>query len=296
MLPVILAGCLSKDMATSSPAGSPHTVRDFTSATMVESAGDIAEESYSDGIAAGPMGADFGDDMADAPMLRHSPPATHEMAMSMPDRESMEAMGGNFAMGVHADQRGTRQAGASPASVAPTSADPQHRPNREVALAKPAGDNAVAIPDETQPAAKDPEDHGRQIIYTAAMAIDVWDVDEAVDKAEALPATYGGYVQQRRAGVIVLKIPAAKLRAAMDDLHTWGIVHERQLQAQDVTAEYTDLQSRIRVLRETQGQLIALLKQAKSVEEALHVRQALDQVTMELELALGRMRQLSDSI
>jgi len=49
-------------------------------------------------------------------------------------------------------------------------------------------------------------------------------------------------------------------------------------------------------MRETQAQLLTLLDSAKTVEEALHVRRALDQVTLELEVALGRMRQLSDLI
>ena len=57
-----------------------------------------------------------------------------------------------------------------------------------------------------------------------------------------------------------------------------------------------DLQTRIRVLKETQAQLIALLKRSRNVEEALKVRQALDRVTMELEQATGRMRMLRNLI
>ena len=64
-----------------------------------------------------------------------------------------------------------------------------------------------------------------------------------------------------------------------------------------LTAEYVDLESRIKVLRETQTQLLDLLGKAKTVEEALHVRKALDQVTMELEgAALGSMDELVDRL
>src|SRR5690606_4265363 len=140
-----------------------------------------------------------------------------------------------------------------------------------------------------------PKDHGRQIIYTAAMIVAVYDVDGATELAESIPNKYGGFVQQRSRGLLVLKVPAADLRAVMDEFAGFGIVQARQLQAQDVTAEYTDLDSRIRVLKETQKQLLALLEKAKTVEETLRVRQALDQVTMELEVALGRMRQLSEA-
>jgi hypothetical protein len=95
---------------------------------------------------------------------------------------------------------------------------------------------------------------------------------------------------------LVLRLPAIHLKPVMAMLAKLGVVEARTLQAQDVTAEYVDLESRIKVLRDTQTQLLDLLGKAKTVEEALHVRRALDEVTMELEVALGRMRQLSDMI
>lgn len=169
---------------------------------------------------------------------------------------------------------------------------------REEAKAEP-----LEQPEDPGPSAKSPDkeedsadDHGRQIIYTAAMVVAVHDVNDATERAEKFPQTFGGYVHQRSNGLVILKIPAKNLRKAMDAIAAYGIVQARQLQAQDVTAEYTDLESRIRVLRDTQAQLLRLLEQAKTVEETLQVRQALDRVTMELETALGRMRQLGDAI
>src|SRR5690606_38241135 len=97
-------------------------------------------------------------------------------------------------------------------------------------------------------------------------------------------------------GYFVLRVPAANLRAVMNGVGGLGLVTSRSLQARDVTEEYVELNTRIRVLRETQDQLIDLLKKAKTVEEALHVRQALDRVTMELEQALGRLRLLESQI
>lgn len=142
----------------------------------------------------------------------------------------------------------------------------------------------------------EPEDHGRQIIYTASMQVSVYNLTEGMKAAEKIPETYGGYIFSRTQGQLVLKIPAAKLRAVMDELGKLGRVDTRNLQAQDVTAEFTDLGSRIKVLEETQKQLLELLKQAKSVKDALAVRDQLDRITMELEVAKGRMRQLSNLI
>jgi hypothetical protein len=156
-------------------------------------------------------------------------------------------------------------------------------------------------PDETskgEPAVgkDDTPDHGRQIIYVAGLQISVYNLEGAMAAVEALPERFGGWVHMRNMSQVVLRLPAAKLKPAMAELATLGVVEARTLQAQDVTAEYVDLDSRIKVLRQTQTQLLELLEKAKTVEEALHVRRALDQVTMELEVALGRMRQLSDLI
>jgi hypothetical protein len=142
----------------------------------------------------------------------------------------------------------------------------------------------------TQAAAK------RQVIYTANMQVSVYDVEHAMVRIEALPDRYGGWLHERLDNQIVLRIPAEHLQAAMDTIAELGVVDLRTLTAFDVTAEYTDLESRIRVLTQMQAQLELLLAKAKDVEQALEIRRALGQITMELELARSRMRELSKSI
>jgi hypothetical protein len=164
---------------------------------------------------------------------------------------------------------------------------------------KPPAD--VAPPPAETPPPEEPTTgavpkHGRQIIYTASLGIGVYDLQRAMVAAEALPARHGGWIHMRTEGQLIMRLPAATLRTAMDELAELGIVQSRTLQAEDVTTEYVDLESRIMVLKDTQAQLLALLEKAKTVEEALHVRKALDDVTLELEAALGRMRQLTNLI
>jgi hypothetical protein len=137
---------------------------------------------------------------------------------------------------------------------------------------------------------------GRLIIYTAGMRIAVFNLERALEKAEALPEKYGGYVFSMSGGDIVLKIPARKLRAAMAELAAFGTVEAKSLSSQDVSAEYTDIESRIRALEATHKQLLDLLAKARTVDEALNVRRALDEVAAELEVLKGRMRQLDSLI
>ncbi|MFY0538747.1 DUF4349 domain-containing protein [Nannocystis pusilla] len=161
---------------------------------------------------------------------------------------------------------------------------------------KPA-DTPTASAGQGEDKGKEPQKQfARQIIYTADMAISCFKLDDAMQRAEALTLEAGGYVQTMSQGYFVLRIPAAQLRRIMEELGKLGVVESRNLQAQDVTQEYVDLTTRIRVLRETQSQLITLLKQARNVEEALQVRRSLDAITMELEQALGRLRFLENQI
>ncbi len=149
-----------------------------------------------------------------------------------------------------------------------------------------------------EPSVDDPRKDigGRMIIYTAGMRIAVFNLEEAMTKAETLPERFGGYVHSMGAGELVLKIPARKLRPAMAELAGYGVVEQRSLSTQDVSAEYIDIESRIRALESTHKQLLELLSKARTVDEALHVRQALDQVGSELEVLKGRMRQLDSLI
>jgi hypothetical protein len=136
----------------------------------------------------------------------------------------------------------------------------------------------------------------RQIIYTATMQVSVYDVAHAVAIAEALPEQLGGWLHQRSDNQLTLRIPAEKLQQAMDTIAELGVVDYRLLEALDVTAQYTDLEARLRVLEEMQTQLQALLAKATTVEQALEIRRALDSITLELELARGQMRELAKSI
>ena len=122
------------------------------------------------------------------------------------------------------------------------------------------------------------------------------EIEPAVETIIALPERYGGWIHYRDAARVIMRVPAQHLKTVMATVSELGIVEAKTLRADDVTAEFTDLEARIKILEETEAHLLKLLAKAKTVEDSLHVRRALDQVSMELELARGRMRALSESI
>jgi hypothetical protein len=186
---------------------------------------------------------------------------------------------------------------SSPPAPAPArQTAPSSGPTQAPAKPEPAPKDKTVSGGEGDDGKEPQKQFARQIIYTAEMVISCFKLEESMKRAEALTLETGGYIQTMSQGYFVLRIPAARLRGVMDELAKLGVVESRSLQAQDVTQEYVDLTTRIRVLKETQTQLIALLKQARNVEEALQVRRSLDAITMELEQAMGRLRMLENLI
>ncbi len=178
---------------------------------------------------------------------------------------------------------------AAKKSSAAAGAAPQAPASTPTTSAEPAG--AKPQPADERP----PEmEEARHIIYTAGMRIAVFNLQDALTTAESLPERYGGYVQSMTDTQVVLRLPSKSLRTVMSSLAGYGNIEQRWLRSQDVTAEFTDIESRLKALEKTHAQLLELLGKARTVEEALKVREALDRVSAELEVLKGRLRQLDN--
>lgn len=153
-----------------------------------------------------------------------------------------------------------------------------------VALDQPAADKPL------------PKDYARQVVYSGTMSVSVFQIDTSKESVETLVTEAGGYVQRMGANAMVLRIPASQFRTVAAAIGKLGRIDEESYEALDVTEDYYDLHTRIAVLQKTQTQLMTLLGQARSVKDALEVRAALDEVTLELESALGRQRVLASQV
>jgi hypothetical protein len=176
----------------------------------------------------------------------------------------------------------------APAQPAPLPESEPPPPPGELPQPKPE-------PSPDSPSASEPST-ARQIIYTATMLLSVYERDAAMAELEAVPERFGGWIASRQDYLITLRVPAGRLAEVMDGLATLGLVLGKTLQASDVTAQYTDLASRIAVLEQLHEQLLVLLDAAKTVEASLKVRAELERVRLELESAKVRMRALSEQI
>jgi hypothetical protein len=134
------------------------------------------------------------------------------------------------------------------------------------------------------------------LIYTADLGLAVHQVTDKQDRVEALARDIGGFLASRTNDTIVIRVPAASFQDAMTQIQALGDVLSRNIQVQDVTEEFRDVETRIHTLEAMRRRLEELLRQANDVEAALAVEQQLERITVELERLRGRLRFLGNRV
>lgn len=144
----------------------------------------------------------------------------------------------------------------------------------------------------------------RMVIYNASLSLIVQDTSQAIATVRKIIQDAGGYIaasntyreEEQLRATMTVRVPSDKLVATLDQLKKIALsVESEGLKGDDVTDQYTDLQSRLRNLQVAEEQYLAILKRADKIEDVLAVQQRLDQVRGEIEQVKGRMDYLSKS-
>ncbi len=181
---------------------------------------------------------------------------------------------------------------------------------REVALASAPLDMAAGAP-AVMPGSSDTADQSNQLQYglrmvimNASLVAEVESVEQAEAQLRALVTRLGGYIlsarttgsDDRTIAYITFRIPAESFERAMADAEGLAKrIISRQIDGEDVTEQYVDLQSRLRSLEATRERLYTLLERASTVDETLRVSQAIDGVQAQIEQIQGRMKYLEQN-
>ncbi|WP_442599326.1 DUF4349 domain-containing protein [Neobacillus sp. D3-1R] len=148
------------------------------------------------------------------------------------------------------------------------------------------------------------ESSKRMVIYQAEIRLKVKNYEATHSSLEKKASSYGGYIVQsnvfrddnkQMSGTITLRIPQDYFQAFLDDAE--GVaeeVLERNVNGQDVTEEYVDLESRLRSKRVIEERLLEFMKKANKTEDLLKISSDLARVQEEIEQVLGRMKFLEN--
>ncbi len=112
----------------------------------------------------------------------------------------------------------------------------------------------------------------------------------AVDTVVALAESLGGHLAGRDEGRVVVKIPSRRFREAMTSIDSAFDVERRNVKAEDVTAEFKDLEVRLDNLRATRKRIEELMQKSGTLADTLSVERELERVAAEIDRIQGRLR------
>lgn len=144
----------------------------------------------------------------------------------------------------------------------------------------------------------------RMVIKNANLSIVVDDPGASMDAITQLAEDLGGFVVSSNLtqvrtenGIqvpqadITIRVPAESLDQALESIKSGaGRVLSENVSGEDVTQEYTDLESRLRNLESAESRLIQIMEEAQDTEDVLNVYNRLVEVQEQIELIKGQMQ------
>lgn len=170
-----------------------------------------------------------------------------------------------------------------------------------------APDMAAPLPPMESLAARDvvgsPQTE-RLVIHNVSLALVVKDPAETALTVSQLAQELGGFVvsantfqtsssagQKATRATISLRVPANRLDEALNRLRALAVtVQSESRSGQDVTAQYTDLESQLKNLEAAEAQLQKIMQGAEKTEDVLNVYQQLVSVRGQIEQIKGQMK------
>lgn len=144
-----------------------------------------------------------------------------------------------------------------------------------------------------------------QIIKTASLTLLVDDVDVAATGIEAVRTTYGGQhgnasfndYTSSRTGNVTIWVPSERFDDALVAIKKLALqVKNENVSVSDVSAQFVDLEARLKVQRATETQYVELLKRSGKISEVLEVSRELANTRTQIEQLEGQMNYLSRQV
>ncbi|HWO72045.1 MAG TPA: DUF4349 domain-containing protein [Dehalococcoidia bacterium] len=187
-----------------------------------------------------------------------------------------------------------REAAPPPAPERPNAA--QGQPAKQI-------DRAASAPGAPAQPGGSPDallqDDGRKVVQTASLRLQVEEVGGAFEEVGRIATAAGGFVASSsfsyqgddQIAAVTVRVPATAYQNVLSDLRRLAKkVDSEDSKANDVTEQYTDLQSRLRNLEATEAQLLQLLARAQTVTDIITVQDRLSAVRGEIEQVKGRIQ------
>lgn len=149
----------------------------------------------------------------------------------------------------------------------------------------------------------------RLVIKNANLSIVVDDPEQRMNEITDMAERMGGFVVSSNlyktslydgtevpAAYITVRVPVEKFLDALDQIREGAVDIPSDTQSgQDVTAEYTDLQSRLRNLENAEELLRQIMDEARDTEDVLNAFNQLNYITEQIEVLKGQIKYYEES-
>lgn len=146
----------------------------------------------------------------------------------------------------------------------------------------------------------------RKMIETGSLELLVNSAEQTAKDMQGIAERLGGFVSASnvyeisdgiKTGSVTIRVPASSFNQAMDDTKKLAIkVEHESVNAQDVTEQYVDLESRLRNLQAQEQQYLIILKQAVKIADIMQVSSKIDEVRQQIEQIQGQLNYLSRQV
>ncbi|MGH9001047.1 MAG: DUF4349 domain-containing protein [Acidimicrobiia bacterium] len=192
------------------------------------------------------------------------------------------------------------------ASPAPAAAPDAAAPARGASTGAPqasgpdvASLGGAPIPERPGPTAPPAPGLGR-VIKTAAVGVEVDEggVPRAADKVMSLAEGAGGWVHSSEEGEgrasLEVKVPSERFEQTLAAMTGLGKEVSRTISGEDVSAEFVDLEGRLRHWRAQEAVFLELMTKARTIPDTIAIQQQLSSIQSQIEQIEGRRRFLED--
>jgi hypothetical protein len=148
----------------------------------------------------------------------------------------------------------------------------------------------------------------RMIIENAEITIVVSDVEARMAEIQIMARELGGHVVssslyksyrnnvEAPEATLTIRVPSGDLNEALSRLKEGAVeVQNESRSGEDVTAQYVDLQSRLKNLEAAEAQLNEIMKTATETEDVVNIFNQLVYYREQIELVKGQMKYLEES-
>lgn len=143
-----------------------------------------------------------------------------------------------------------------------------------------------------------------KLILSADLALETQDYEASCAAIEQMTAKAGGYIQSSgsygekgsRTANYTLRVPQEKFETFFTQLGETCHVVSSNRWSEDVTEQYTDIETRLATLQTKHERLLALLDQAAKMEDIISLENALADCEYEIDSLTGEKRHYDDLV